>query len=57
MEIRRNPDDSIDEVVVQGAIHVEDMGGGWHISIEDERGLWLFALDGRELILVEGPDD
>jgi hypothetical protein len=57
MEIRRNPDDSIDEVVAQGTIHIEDMGGSWHIAIEYERGLWIFALDGQELILVEGPDD
>jgi hypothetical protein len=56
MEIRRNPDNSIDEVVAQGNVHIEDMGGSWHIAIEDDLGLWIFALDGQELILVEEPE-
>jgi hypothetical protein len=55
IEIRRNPDNTIDEVGVRSAdLHMEDMGeNGWSLTILQGDRWWIFSIYQGELILVE----
>ena len=59
MEIRRNLDGSIDEIVANGAsVHLEDMGGGeWLLMIEEGDRWWIFFQHKGQWSLSESSED
>jgi hypothetical protein len=59
MEIRRNPDNSIDEIVANGAsVHIEDMGGGeWFLRIDEGDRWWIFFQHKGKWSLFESSDE
>ena len=59
MDIRRRPDNSIDEIVANGAsVHLEDMGGGeWCLRIDEGDKYWIFFQHQGQWSLFESSEE